>query len=149
MASSKQYLAGMQISPGATADGLDQSLVGDPDCGRTTIARIIAREDPRSSNTSGEKKFQPKRGKRYLVKWQGLPYDEASWEWEDELRAFAGADCEKAVADLKARQPIACKEATKRAKVHLFPVNSDSADLSQSSGFRQNVSMLNKTCRRR
>lgn len=58
---------------------------------------------------------------RYLVKWQGLPYDEASWEWQNELKAFAGADFDKALADFKARRPIANNKAI---KVKVYPQSS-------------------------
>ena len=108
----------MQISVGA-ADGLDQSLVGDPDYGRTTIARIIASGDSTSNIISRGKDAERSKRMRYLVKWQGLPYDEASWEWEEDLKAFAAADFDKAVADLNARGPIADEGAINKAKVLL------------------------------
>lgn len=111
----------IQVSEGAT-DGLDQSLLGDPDYGRTTIGRIIASEHARSGNTSEENDFQQIEKRRYLVKWQGLPYDEASWEWEEELRVLAEADFDRAVADFHARHPIADDQALQNAQVPFHPM---------------------------
>ena len=77
------------------------------DKGWTTIGRIIAHE--RSSRQDIAAKEGPKRDleTRYLVKWQGLPYNEASWEWEDELKSFAGSDFDQAMAKFQGLGPIA------------------------------------------
>ena len=43
---------------------------------------------------------------KYLVKWLALPYDESSWEWEDDLQKLAGQNFERELTKFLARGSI-------------------------------------------
>lgn len=81
----------------AQQDGLDEAQVTELDQGLTTIGRIIA-EGPQNDTDSYKKK--------YLVKWRGVPYDECSWEKEEDLLKLAAPALERELLKLRARGPI-------------------------------------------
>lgn len=106
----------------ARKDGLEEAEPSAPsiDPSWTRIGRVVAERlapDPAAQPNAPLKggkaakrgKTQQKEGggaegePQYLIKWAGLPYEDASWEAAGDL---AGADFERELAKMRARVPI-------------------------------------------
>lgn len=116
MCVSSKLLLDCQVTE-AQSDGLDGPPTEDIDRGWTSIGRIIARKicyTEGAPSTTAQKSS----GKlKYLVKWLGLPYDEASWETEEDLKGLSKADFEQELARFVARGPIVSHQAIKLTEV--------------------------------
>ena len=104
----------------ADLSGLDGGIPAEADRGWTSIDRIIAKKAdklPMESQAKQQKKLHTTPKTEYLVKWQGLPYDEASWETAEDLEKLSAADFAKELARFKDRGPIGSKQAFQKVQV--------------------------------
>jgi len=77
-------------------------------------AKRVKKQEEESSEEAGEK------APRYLIKWQGLPYEEASWEVEQDVR---GEDFDRELAKMRGRLPICQLAQSSAARVRDCPLS--------------------------